>query len=94
MPCSTGNRSSVSYSVRIKTSAAKVLAKVAKPHQERLIEAIDALKLNPASGSLLKGELTGLRRIRVGDYRITFEVQASELIVLVIRIGHRHEVYR
>ena len=48
----------------------------------------------PASGSLLKGELTGLRRIRVGDYRIIFQVQASELIVLVIRIGHRREVYR
>ena len=91
---STGNRSSVSYSVRIKASAAKVLSKIATPHRERLIEAIDALKLNPASGSLLKGELTGLRRIRVGDYRIIFEVQASELIVLVIRIGHRREVYR
>ena len=83
----------MTYSVRIKASAAKTLGELAKPQRVRLIEAIDALKLNPASGSLLKGELTGLRRIRVGDYRIIFEVQHGELIVLVIRIGHRRDVY-
>ena len=84
----------MTYSVRIKASAAKVLAKVAASEQRRLIDAIDALKTNPATGSLLKGEHTGLRRLRVGDYRIVFEVQQAELIVLVIRVGHRREVYR
>ena len=87
-------RSSVSYSVRIKASAAKALAKIAQPHRARLIEAIDALKVNPSSGGVLKGEFTGLRRIRVGDYRIIFEVQQRELVILVIRIGHRREIHR
>ena len=84
----------MSYSVRIKASAAKALSKIAATERRRLIDAIDALETNPTSGSLLKGEHTGLRRIRVGDYRIIFEVLQAELIVLVIRVGHRREVYR
>jgi mRNA interferase RelE/StbE len=43
---------------------------------------------------VLKGEYAGLRRIRVGNYRIVYEVQDRQLMVLVIRIGHRREVYR
>ena len=84
----------MSYSIRIKASAAKALARIAQPNRARLIEAIDALRGNPNSGGVLKGEFSGLRRIRVGDYRIVFEVQQRELVILVIRIGHRREVYR
>jgi mRNA interferase RelE/StbE len=35
-----------------------------------------------------------LRRLRVGDYRVIYEVIEGELIILVIRVGHRKEVYR
>lgn len=84
MPCS----------VRIKASAAKELAAVARPQRERLIEAIDRLGADPLRGTALKGNLTGLRRVRVGDYRIVYEVRHGELIVLVIRVAHRREVYR
>lgn len=82
------------YSVRIKASAAKELATVARPQRERLIEAIDRLGADPLRGTALKGNLTGLRRVRVGDYRIVYEVRNGELIVLVIRVAHRREVYR
>lgn len=84
----------MSYSVSIKQSAFKSLKNI--PHEDRLriIEAIDQLKTNPAAGGVLKGEYSGLRRIRIGSYRVVYEVHDEQLTVLVIRIGHRREVYR
>lgn len=84
----------MSYSVKVKASAAKALARIAQPHRLRLITAIDSLKDNPHQGTLLKGDLSGLRRIRVGDYRVIYEVNEGELVVLVVTVGHRREVYR
>jgi mRNA interferase RelE/StbE len=60
----------VSYSVSIKQSAAKALAKIACEDRQRIIDAIDQLATNPAAGGALKGEYAGLRRIRVGNYRV------------------------
>jgi mRNA interferase RelE/StbE len=45
-------------------------------------------------GKPLKGELASLWRYRVGDYRLICELRDEALVVLVIRIGHRREVYR
>ena len=82
------------YSVSIKQSAAKALEKVVREDRLRVIAAIDQLKTNPTAGGVLKGEFSGLRRIRIGSYRVVYEVQDQKLVVLVIRIGHRREVYR
>ncbi len=82
------------YSISIKQSALKALQKIDHPQRVRLIEAIDKLKINPNAGSVLKGEFSGLRRIRIGDYRIVYEVQNQQLIILVVRIAHRREVYK
>jgi len=84
----------VIYCVKVKASAAKALKKIAIKDRERLIVAIDALSTNPAAGGVLKGEFSGLRRLRVGDYRIVYEINGGELTVLVIRIGHRRGIYR
>jgi mRNA interferase RelE/StbE len=84
----------VTYSIRIKASAAKSLASLNKPDRVRVIEAIDLLAAEPHAGSALKGEFKGLRRIRVGQYRVIYEVLDNELIVLVVKIGHRRDVYR
>lgn len=84
----------MTYSLSIKQSAAKALAKIEGEDRQRIINAIDLLKTNPAAGSVLKGEFSGLRRIRVGNYRVVYEVQDEKLVILVIRIGHRREVYR
>ncbi len=86
--------SSVTYSIQIKQSAAKALKKLPKADRLNLTAAIDQLAINPGVGSVLKGEFQGLRRIRVGQYRVVYEINDGELIVLVIRIGHRREVYR
>ena len=82
------------YSLKIKGSAAKEIERL--PHSDRLrvVAAIDDLKEHPHSGTLLKGQFTGLRRIRVGHFRVIYEVQDAILIVLVLRVGHRRDVYR
>lgn len=84
----------MTYSLSIKQSAAKALAKIEGEDRQRIINAIDQLKTNPVAGSVLKGEFSGLRRIRVGNYRVVYEVQDEKLVILVIRIGHRREAYR
>ena len=84
----------MSYSVQIKGSAAKELARLPRDARERLIDAIDRLGEEPLAGNVLKGGLRGLRRLRVGDYRIVYEVLDDELVVLVIRVAHRREAYR
>jgi mRNA interferase RelE/StbE len=83
----------VNYSIQIKSSAAKALAKIVRPDRLRIIAAIDQLQTTPMAGSALKGEFSGLRRLRVGDYRVVYEVEHDVLTVLVVRIGHRRSVY-
>lgn len=82
------------WSVRIKRSAQKELQAIAKPERLQIAAAIDGLGENPYRGSALKGDLSGLRRVRVGTYRVIYEIRENELIVLVITVGHRRNVYR
>ncbi len=82
------------YSIRIKRSAARELDRVPKIDRQRILHAIDRLAEQPLAGSALKGDLRGLRRVRVGDYRIVYEVLDDMLIVLVVRVGHRRDTYR
>ena len=82
------------YSTRIKRSAARELARLPRRERERIVHAIDRLGDNPLAGSPLKGDLRGLRRVRVGDYRVVYEVLEGELVVLVVLVAHRREAYR
>ena len=84
----------MSYSLKIKASALRDLKRIPKPDLERLVRVIDVLPENPFRGSALKGDLRGLRRIRVGNYRLVYEVQTGALIILVVRVAHRKDVYR
>lgn len=84
----------MSWSVKIKNSAAKDLRKIDATARQRLVIAIDGLAENPYRGTTLKGSLTGLRRIRVGTYRVIYEIKDGELIVLVVRVRHRRQAYR
>ena len=84
----------MSFSIRIKESAAKELRRVARPDRARIVTVIDRLAETPHLGAALKGDLRGLRRIRVGDYRVVYEVRDDELVVLVVRVAHRRDAYR
>ena len=84
----------MSFSIRIKESAAKELKRVAKPERTRIVATIDRLAESPHLGTALKGDMRGLRRIRIGDHRVLYEVRGDELIVLVVRIAHRGDAYQ
>ena len=84
----------MSCSIRIRRSAARELGHVPRRERERLVAAIDALSERPFSGNALKGGLRGLRRLRVGDYRVVYEVQEDALVVLVVRVAHRRDPHR
>jgi mRNA interferase RelE/StbE len=85
----------LAYKVLIKKSALKDLQAVSKPDQKRLLDAIEgSLSKDPYQGKALSGEFKGLYRWRSGKFRIVYEIQQEVLIVLVLRIGHRKDVYR
>jgi mRNA interferase RelE/StbE len=87
--------SSGGYRVEILDSALRQLEKLPRDQRDRIREHIRELATNPRPhGSIkLKGE-DDLYRIRVGDYRVIYTIRDDELIVLVLRVGHRREVYR
>lgn len=82
------------YSIKIKRSAARELQRVPLSDRTRVAQAIDRLAESPMAGSPLKGGLKGIRRVRVGDYRVLYEVQETALVVLVVRVAHRRDAYR
>jgi len=84
----------VHYSVQIKKSALKEIKSLPKVERIRVIDAIDRLVDNPHIGKTLKGELSGLRRVRAGNYRVVYEINENQLIILVLRAAHRKEIYR
>lgn len=63
--------------------------------QQRIASRIDALSKNPRppGNEKLRGE-DQLYRVRQGDYRVIYTIKDAELLVLIITIGHRREVYR
>ena len=83
------------YEVSVVPAALKTFVKLDKPIRRRLQSAIDGLAEEPRPhGSIaLKGH-AGMHRIRVGDYRVVYEVQDGKLVVLVVDLGHRSEIYR
>ena len=84
----------MSYAVRIKRSARKELARIPKPDRQRAVEAIRRLGENPHTGSVLKGDHQGLRRIRGGAWRVLYEVDDEASVVLILRAAHRRDAYR
>lgn len=84
----------MNFSIRIKESAAKELKRITRLDRERIVAAIDQLAETPHLGTSLKGDLRGLRRLRVGNYRVLYELRDDELVVLVVRVAHRRDAYR
>ncbi len=60
---------------------------------ERVRRGLERLAENPRLGKRLHGELAPFWSYRVGDYRVVYEIQNQELIVLVVMLGHRREIY-
>ena len=84
----------MAYLVHFKPAALRSLERLPKDVQLRLARAIDALAQDPFPPGSKKLRGLDAHRIRIGDYRVVYQVHARELLVIVIRIGHRREVYR
>ena len=80
--------------VRLTSQAAKQLASLERSMQLRIAGVIELLSGNPfpPKATTLRGREAW--RVRVGDYRLLYTVNQGELLVVVIRIAHRREVYR
>ena len=84
-----------SFRIEFARSATKDLRGIDRQWIPRILEAIENLADNPLPGGCKK--LVGSEhtfRIRVGDYRIVYDIQGSELVVYVVRVRHRRDVYR
>ncbi|MEM9216299.1 MAG: type II toxin-antitoxin system RelE/ParE family toxin [Cyanobacteria bacterium P01_F01_bin.150] len=83
------------YRIEFLKTAKKELAKLPQPIQRRIAAKIHALLLDPYppdSKKLKNGN--GRFRIRVGDYRIIYRLENAQLVILVIQIGHRRDIYK
>jgi len=87
----------LAWTVEIDAFAQKQLRKLDRSVQRRLLdwldERIEGCKNPRHFGEPLRGDLNGLWRYRVGDYRIICEIQEQKLIVLALAIGHRRDIY-
>lgn len=84
------------YRVRLLDTASKDLAKLDKPVARRIVERVHWLAENLADANLeaLTGEFEGLFKLRVGDYRVVYELIHEEQLIMIHAIGHRREIYR
>ena len=82
----------MAYKVTYKKSVIKDLKKIDKTDLKKLVNKIEKeVSQKPESYLVLKGEFAGLRKYRVGNYRIIYAILNKE--VLILRVGHRKEIY-
>ena len=83
-----------SYRIVIKKSAAKEIEKIQKKDRIRVIEKIRSLSNDPQPEGSKKLSGQEKYRIRQGDYRILYQIIDDKLIITVVKIGHRRDVYK
>jgi len=85
----------VTYTVEIQPAAKRQIKKLTLSIQAQIIQELEELELDPRHPGVLKmsGE-ENTYRVRVGKYRIIYEIYDRILLVSVIKVGHRREIYR
>lgn len=85
----------MTYTVEFSSAAAKSLNKLDAPLRLRIAGAIELLSVEPRppGATMLRGGERGRWRVRVGDHRVVYTIEDQRLIVLVLRLAHRREVY-
>ncbi len=83
------------YDIYFKLSAERELRRLPEDQQRRLVAQIELLAFDPRPEGVVKmAGAENLWRIRVGRYRVVYEIHDREVEILVLRIGHRKDVYR
>ncbi|MGO4590707.1 type II toxin-antitoxin system RelE family toxin [Paenarthrobacter sp. 2TAF44] len=86
---------SADFNIAYTATAAKQIRKLDRSAQVRVLKTVEILGATPRppkATQLVGGD--GQWRIRVGDYRIVYEIHDHELLILVVKVGHRKEIYR
>jgi mRNA interferase RelE/StbE len=73
--------------------AARDIRELPRAVAERARRGLERLAEDPRLGKPLQGELRPFWSYRVGDYRVVYEIRNQELVVLVVMLGHRREIY-
>jgi mRNA interferase RelE/StbE len=83
----------MAYQVTLRKSAVKALAKIDEPYYSKLKSAIYALGDDPRPTGCKKLKGRDSYRIRIGDYRVIYDIFDKVLLIDVIDLGHRKEIY-
>ena len=83
----------MTYEIIISPTAQRQLEKLGKNTQERILAALERMKIRPYD---FVKKLSGYSffRLRVGDYRVMLDIQDDKLIILVVKVGHRKNIYK
>ena len=83
----------MAFNIQYKKSIERDLGRLDKKEARRILDKIEKdLSVGAESYPVLKGEFAGLRKMRVGDYRVIFTIIDND--ILILRIGHRREIYK
>ena len=83
----------MSYEIIFTDTSRKQFKKLEKDIQERIIKALERIRIRPEAHIKKLVEDPGYR-LRVGEYRIILDIEKEKLIILVIKIGHRKNIYK
>ncbi len=82
------------FTLLIKRVAEKQLVRLPRKDQSRIWQAIKCLQNDPFVGKKLDGEMEGIFSLRVGTYRVLYEIHRKQILVVVLTVGHRQGIYK
>lgn len=82
------------YKVKITRKTEKYINKLSKKDQERVLSGLEKLEEDPHIGKKLVGDLNGYYSLRVWPFRIVYRIKRKQLLVFVLKVGHRKDVYK
>jgi mRNA interferase RelE/StbE len=94
----SGSGTAKTWRIEITRAATKQITKLDRAGQKAILkflrERLSTIENPRQWGTALQGEKRGLWRYRVGDYRLICDIQDEKVVVLVLEVGHRKDVYR
>ena len=83
-----------SVSIRWERRAVKELAAIPRKDRQKGFDSVGTLRVDPLRGKALSDKLKGFRRLRIGAYRVVYAFDGRDLLISVVRVAYRRDVYR
>ena len=81
------------YKIILEKKPENFFRKLERKEQERISKKFNELEKNPELGKPLTANLAGLWSLRIGDYRAIYQIKQNELVILILKLGHRKNIY-